>query len=57
MNKMKENIPPGSQIQAKTTKLNMTKFNLRLYSDCHVDIKEKSQRETRDDQVDNVTLK
>jgi len=28
--KMKENIASGSQIQDETTKLNMTKFNLRL---------------------------
>lgn len=56
MIKMKENTPLGSQIQDKTTELMVTKFNLRLYSDCHVDIKEKSQTETRGCQVDNVTL-
>lgn len=45
MIKMKESIPLGSQIQDKTTKLNTTKFNLRLYSNCHVDIKKSNRNE------------
>lgn len=45
MSEMKGNVTLVSQIQDKTTKLNITKFYLRLYSDCHIDNKSQKKHE------------
>lgn len=45
---------PGKK---NNTELSMTKINLRSCSDCYVDNEEKRETETRDRQVDSVTLK